>query len=346
MLLQTQVAATCPNCWWKVFGLMLVPFLLGLLLGYLLWAAYKKISAQLEKDRDDWHHKFVGMEKDYASLKYQYEELQKEIPALKADLHACEADKAVADARYLRIKNEWDQFKIDQSAAMPPAAVTAVPPAEPAPVVAPVVEPAGPVANQYTAVFGTDNLQIIEGIGPKIDRVLKDAGYTTWAALAAASHADLNAVLEKAGPQYRIHNAETWPLQAKLAADDRWEELIELQKHLDTGREDKGDFETPSKVETLMVRLLGFSSRPDDLKIVEGIGPKIEELLKNAGIDNWAQLAQTSVERIREILEAGGDRFRLADPATWPQQASLAAEGRWTELKELQSFLDGGKTPG
>ena len=42
---------------------------------------------------------------------------------------------------------------------------------------------------------------------------------------------------------------------------------------------------------------------PDDLKIVEGIGPKIEGLLNNEGIFTFAQLAATAPERIKEILE-------------------------------------------
>jgi large subunit ribosomal protein L27 len=84
-------------------------------------------------------------------------------------------------------------------------------------------------------------------------------------------------------------------------------------------------------------------SKKDNLKIVEGIGPKIETLLNDAGIYTFAELSQADPEKIREILEAAGPRYRIHDPATWPQQAGMAAEGRMDELKEWQDQLKGGK---
>lgn len=81
----------------------------------------------------------------------------------------------------------------------------------------------------------------------------------------------------------------------------------------------------------------------DDLKVVEGIGPKIEELLKNAGIYSYVTLATTTSEAIKDILAAAGDRFRMHAPGTWPAQSSLAAQGRWVELDALKAELDGGK---
>ena len=84
---------------------------------------------------------------------------------------------------------------------------------------------------------------------------------------------------------------------------------------------------------------------PDDHKIVEGVGPKISELLKAGGINTWAELASTDVSKIKEILVAAGSRYQMHDPSTWPKQAGLAAEGKWDELKEYQDYLDGGVDP-
>lgn len=81
----------------------------------------------------------------------------------------------------------------------------------------------------------------------------------------------------------------------------------------------------------------------NDLKIIEGIGPKIEQLLHEAGIDTWEALANTSVERLREILEAAGSRYQVHDPGTWPAQARFAANGDWEELKDYQDMLIGGR---
>lgn len=81
----------------------------------------------------------------------------------------------------------------------------------------------------------------------------------------------------------------------------------------------------------------------DDLKKIEGIGPKIAELFNNAGIITFADLADTSVERLNEILEEAGPRYNIHNPKTWPEQAQLASEGKWDELAELQEKLDGGR---
>lgn len=84
----------------------------------------------------------------------------------------------------------------------------------------------------------------------------------------------------------------------------------------------------------------------DDLKIIEGVGPKIETLLKDGGINTWAELAAASVDRLKEILDAAGPRYQIHDPSTWPAQAKFAAEGKWEELKDYQEMLMGGRDNG
>lgn len=74
-------------------------------------------------------------------------------------------------------------------------------------------------------------------------------------------------------------------------------------------------------------------SQPDDLVVLIGIGPKVAAVLRAAGIDSFARLAQSDPLDLRKILEAAG--LRLPDPTTWPEQARLAAEGRWQEMKEV-----------
>ena len=81
----------------------------------------------------------------------------------------------------------------------------------------------------------------------------------------------------------------------------------------------------------------------DELKKIEGIGPKIAELLNNAGINTFSQLGATEVDRIKEILAEAGSRYAAHNPGTWPRQAQLAADGKWDELKKWQDELDGGK---
>jgi predicted flap endonuclease-1-like 5' DNA nuclease len=86
---------------------------------------------------------------------------------------------------------------------------------------------------------------------------------------------------------------------------------------------------------------------PDDLERIEGIGPKIASVLRAAGIVTFAQLAATEVSRIEQILEDESPRLRrLTRPATWPEQASLAANDDWEALDVLQRELNGGRRVG
>ena len=80
----------------------------------------------------------------------------------------------------------------------------------------------------------------------------------------------------------------------------------------------------------------------DDLKKIEGIGPKISQVFYDAGIRTFAEMAALTEEKLKEILVAAGSQYASRNPATWPQQAQLAADGKWDELKELQDNLAGG----
>jgi hypothetical protein len=81
----------------------------------------------------------------------------------------------------------------------------------------------------------------------------------------------------------------------------------------------------------------------DDLTEIEGIGPKIAGLLTASGIGSFSRLAKSRIEDLQRILEAGGPHFRLADPATWPEQAKFAAASDWSGLRDLQGQLRGGR---
>jgi large subunit ribosomal protein L21 len=84
------------------------------------------------------------------------------------------------------------------------------------------------------------------------------------------------------------------------------------------------------------------SAKADDLRKVEGIGPKIAGIFTEAGIDTFAKLAKTDVEKLKEILTAAGPRYASKNPNSWPKQAKMAAEGKWDELKEWQDNVKGG----
>ena len=85
------------------------------------------------------------------------------------------------------------------------------------------------------------------------------------------------------------------------------------------------------------------AAKADDLKKIEGVGPKAAEAMTNAGIDTFAKVAKADPVKIKEILTEASSRLAHLEPGTWPQQAALAADGKWDELKVLQDKLDGGK---
>jgi len=83
----------------------------------------------------------------------------------------------------------------------------------------------------------------------------------------------------------------------------------------------------------------------DDLKMVEGIGPKIEGLLHAGGILTWQNLADAPEADVQKILDDAGPRYRMHQPATWAKQAQMAANAEWERLEKYQDWLDGGRAP-
>lgn len=124
--------------------------------------------------------------------------------------------------------------------------------------------------------------------------------------------------------------------------------LADAESALEAVRTDQAAAET--RAQDLAARLAAAEAaipvEPQDLTRVEGIGPKIAELLNDAGIVNYAQLADAALDRLHEILGAAGPRFRIANPASWSQQARLAAEEKWDELDALQDRLTAGRVTG
>lgn len=84
-------------------------------------------------------------------------------------------------------------------------------------------------------------------------------------------------------------------------------------------------------------------ARRDNLKVIEGIGPKIEDLLNKNGIFTFSQLSGAPVLYISKLLSEAGNGFQMHDPGSWPEQAMLARDGKWQQLEELQNELDGGR---
>ena len=165
---------------------------------------------------------------------------------------------------------------------------------------------------------GADDLTKIEGIGPKIAEHLATAGITTFTQLTQASAAELKDFLAAGG--FDSQDPTTWADQAQLAAVGEWDKLSQWQDQLNGGR----------------------VVASDDLTKIEGIGPQVAGLLNSVGLMSFQQLAQTTPDQIKEVLNHAGGIMATMNPSTWPDQAQLAAVGEWDKLKEWQDVLDGG----
>ncbi len=80
-----------------------------------------------------------------------------------------------------------------------------------------------------------DDLTLVEGIGPKIAELFNKHGITTWKKLSETSISDCKDILEKGGNNYAMHNPATWPKQAGLAYEGKWQELKKWQDELSGG---------------------------------------------------------------------------------------------------------------
>ncbi len=120
--------------------------------------------------------------------------------------------------------------------------------------------------------------------------------------------------------------------------------VVSLSKNESVQQKAKSSSATKTKA-TSITKTSSTSKKKvaDDLKKIEGIGPKIAELLIKAGIKTFADLSAAKKSTLKDILEAAGNRYKMHDPSTWANQAKLAAKGKWAKLEALQAKLNGGK---
>jgi predicted flap endonuclease-1-like 5' DNA nuclease len=213
------------------------------------------------------------------------------------------------------------------------------------------------------------DLQRIEGIGPKIETALKAAGYTTYAKVAGASEDELRAALASAGIKF-APAAKNWADQAQYLVDGDEDGLREFQDYLVGGQErrakfsDKVDYADVDEIADADAKAEAIAEdeaetaaataseaaepqpepepEPQDLRRIEGIGPKIEATLKAAGYTTYAKVAAASETELRAALTAGGIKFAPA-AANWAHQAQYLADGDEAGLQEFQDYLVGGQ---
>jgi predicted flap endonuclease-1-like 5' DNA nuclease len=279
-------------------------------------------------------------------------------------------EKAMPPA-ILEVKPVSSRKELIKSTELPVIVASTVPEIAPSETIQKVVEsPKGIDWKAASTLFGKkvkpDDHQIIEGVGPKLNALLKKNKITTWSQLSNTPIRDIKAILAKAGTKFSLADPTSWPAQARLASMGEWTQLKKLQNNLIAGKSKKKNKKqivsksipgikttlTSKPVEKKVItpedikkgnEILDLRFKLDDLKIIEGIGPKIEQLLRKANIKTWISLSNTNTKEIQAILDKAGSRFALADPSTWNKQAKFAAAGNWSSLKEFQKKIKSGK---
>jgi len=180
---------------------LLVAALLGFLIGY-----------YLSRGRD--RKKMAVLEEEKAALEDKVRKLEAELRAAETDKTSLRGDIRRMDDEIASLKLTIDKLEKEERLLAETAAVQAEEAARP-----------------HTAV---DDLKAVLGIGPKISRLLINRGINTWQALSETAPESIREILvNDGGERFRVHNPETWPHQARLLHEGRWDELKELQGKLE-----------------------------------------------------------------------------------------------------------------
>lgn len=171
-----------------------------------------------------------------------------------------------------------------------------------------------------------DDLTQINNIGPFLQAKLHEQDIYRYDQIANWSEADIVTYTELIGYLPGIIQRDNWVGQAKELATG---EVAEAEPY--SGPTTPEPYVAPD-----------VTTAESDLRVIEGIGPKIESILKASGITTYDALATTDPEDLREILASAGPRYKSHNPQTWPAQAGLAADGKLDELKAWQQELKAG----
>lgn len=167
---------------------------------------------------------------------------------------------------------------------------------------------------------------------PNIPPSLENKALQVQSALSDASNTKIEPVLKKI--EQKKQKKEAKKLEKKLKKEGKVADVSSqsVEKTKKRGRP------VGSKNKKTISR-----GRPiDDLKKIEGIGPKMEQALRKAGYKTFLKISKTTPQVLKSTLMEQSNRFKMANTDTWPQQALLAHKGKWDELKALQDTLNGG----
>ncbi|MFN0014434.1 MAG: hypothetical protein ACKVU2_07780 [Saprospiraceae bacterium] len=197
-------------------ALCIVPFILGWLAAYI----FHKVTA-LRDENTELNLKVSDQNNAITELRLNLSKTEADLESKTGDLRKAKDALIMCESERNALREQaGGDGKSSKSVKAPPAAAA---------------------AEVRTVMFAGakvkwDSLEVVEGIGPKVSKLLNEAGITTWAQLSMTSPYRLREILDAGGAQFKLMDPETWPKQADMAVNEKWDDLKKLQDELDGGK--------------------------------------------------------------------------------------------------------------
>jgi predicted flap endonuclease-1-like 5' DNA nuclease/cell division protein FtsB len=333
----------------EILTMLLGAFLLGLWLGWILWAKYKQIAERLQTDKDSLQASLSALNIEIHTLRDRFAYVDRERESLALRVQNLDNENNQLRTEVVDTQEDLDEVALRNRQLETELALTE---AESNPATIEIIDT--PLEVVTTAAAVTDaavtNRDVEMPPAPPTDDTATPGEVTIHSPVSTGTIIVEPVDTDDERPFNFVMQDDPGGLENTSAA--RTVAAPDALAALDDDHFSDDAFEAltrsavPAPVEkTELGALVLTPLTQDDLKVVEGIGPKIEELLFKAGIHTYSELAAAPVSRLREILAEAGPRFAMHDPGTWSAQALLAANGEWDNLKAYQNFLDAGKRP-
>lgn len=334
-ILQGPGTGTFTTHTFEVLLMLAGAFLFGLWFGWILWSRYRQTAEKLRLDNESLNASLNALRAELDSLKTKLADAENDRSALTTQVQNLSWENDNARGQLLVLQSDLSKIQERNRQLESEAGLSLAPDTPENDVPLEITTPVPVVFEEETPAPEKENTAQERGIWAGQPLEEPEEENTPEPEYATA---DEMSVPESV---YTAEEAEQWiPELPPLERKEDGVTMIALSELVAPAAEPEIVETEPKSVVATVI-----TGPRDDLKIVEGIGPKIEELLFNAGVTTYGQLAATSVQQLKDILADAGARFAMHDPGTWSAQALLAANGEWENLKAYQDFLNAGKRP-
>lgn len=255
MFQDSPFSGVCAYAMWEVILMLVGTLLLGLLLGYLIWGWTRRKLHQAEEKLAKTTSKLTGVESkltqtelELQTSKSEVESVQNQLVAQREIAARLQVEFADEKSTTQSLKENVDGLEEENSRQAAQLKIATSQADSNAPIdyskyhdtpfteedsIDEVEEPNLDLLTAASEIFGKtiefNDLTVVEGIGPEIEKVLHRSGINSWAHLAGNTRYILRVILDEAGPKFRGYKTKTWPRQAQMALKGEWKKLKAFQ---------------------------------------------------------------------------------------------------------------------